>query len=49
MKKKYIKPSMEVVDYQAETALLAGSGDNSYWDPPGEPEEGCQSNWWCGK
>lgn len=49
MKKKYIKPSMEVVDYQADTALLAGSGDNPYWEPPGEPEEGCQSNWWCGK
>lgn len=49
MKKEYIKPTMEVVDYDMQTALLVGSGDNPYWKEPDEPEEGCQSNWWCGK
>lgn len=42
MKKKYIKPAMEVLSYDAQAALLAGSGD-SYWVPPDEPEEGCES------
>ena len=28
MKKKYIKPAMEVLSYDAQTALLAGSGDS---------------------
>lgn len=49
MKKEYVAPKMEVVDYDVKTQLLAGSGDNPYWEGPGEPEEGCQSNWWCGK
>jgi len=51
MKKQYIKPTMEVVTYASETALLAGSSEetNPYWEGPGEVEEGCQSNWWCGK
>ena len=47
MKKKYIKPAMEVLSYDAQAALLAGSGD-SYWVPPDEPEEGCESAWHCG-
>lgn len=47
MKKKYIKPAMEILSYDAQTALLAGSGD-SYWVPPDEPEEGCESAWHCG-
>lgn len=49
MKKKYIKPQMEVVEMQAETKLLAGSGSepgNPYWDPP-EDKEGCDTPWWC--
>jgi len=49
MKKQYVKPAMEVVEYDMQAALLAGSGDNPYWKEPDEPEEGCQSNWWCGK
>ena len=49
MKKSYVKPTMEIVAYDAQSALLAGSSDNPYWEGPGEPEEGCQSNWWCGK
>lgn len=51
MKKQYTKPTMEVVTYASETTLLAGSGEdtNPYWEGPGEVEEGCQSNWWCGK
>lgn len=51
MKKEYVAPKMEVVDYDVKTQLLAGSGEesNPYWEGPGEPEEGCQSNWWCGK
>lgn len=51
MKKSYVKPTMEVVSYDAQTSLLAGSSDesNPYWEGPGEVPEGCQSNWWCGK
>ncbi|MBO7210612.1 MAG: hypothetical protein J6V44_06365 [Methanobrevibacter sp.] len=50
MKKKvYIKPEMEIVNCESQTSLLAGSGENPYWIEPDEPEEGCQSNWWCGK
>lgn len=48
MKKEYVAPKMEVIDYDMNTPLLAGSG-NPYWEGPGEPEEGCQSAWWCGK
>lgn len=48
MKKAYTKPQMEVVSYSNEAPLLAGSGDNPYWEGPGETPEGCQSNWWCG-
>lgn len=49
MKKEYVAPKMEVVDYDVKTQLLAGSGeDNPYWEGPGEVPEGCQSNWWCG-
>lgn len=48
MKKTYVTPTMEVVSYDAQAALLAGSGD-SYWVPPNEPEEGCENPWWCGK
>jgi hypothetical protein len=30
MKKKYIKPAMEVLRYDAQAALLAGSGDSYF-------------------
>ena len=38
MKKSYVKPTMEVVSYDAQTSLLAGSSDesNPYWEGPGE-------------
>ena len=51
MKKEYVAPKMEVVDYDVKTQLLACSGEegNPYWEGPGEVPEGCQSNWWCGK
>ena len=29
---------------EAGTALLAGSGDDSYWVPP-EEKEGCETPW----
>lgn len=51
MKKEYTKPTMEVVEYDMKTQLLAGSSDepgNPYWEGPGETPAGCQSNWWCG-
>ena len=50
MKKEYVAPKMEVVDYNVKTQLLADSGEegNPYWEGPGEVPEGCQSNWWCG-
>lgn len=47
MKKKYKQPTIEIVDMKSDAALLAGSGD-SYWVPPDEPEEGCESAWHCG-
>ena len=49
MKKKYVKPQLELVEMPAETVLLAGSGSepgNPYWDPP-EEKEGCDTPWWC--
>jgi len=49
-KKPYTSPKMEVVNYEAETRLLAGSStedDDPYWKPPETPA-GCQSAWWCG-
>lgn len=46
--KKYIKPAMEVLSYDIQAALLAGSSDDPYWVPPDEPEEGCESAWHCG-
>lgn len=50
MKKKvYIKPEIEMVDCESQTSLLSGSGENPWWKEPPEPEEGCQSSWWCGK
>ena len=51
MKKQYMKPTMEVVTYDSETDVLTVSNGetNPYWGGPGEVEEGCQSNWWCGK
>lgn len=50
MKRKYIKPSMEILDTEVQSYLLAGSGEeNPWWKEPDPPEEGCQSSWWCGK
>lgn len=50
MKRKYIKPSMEILDTGVQSYLLAGSGEeNPWWKEPDLPEEGCQSSWWCGK
>ena len=42
MKKEYIKPQLEILDMEAGTALLAGSGDDPYWVPP-EEKEGCET------
>ena len=48
MKKEYIKPTMEVVDYDIQTALLAGFCEsNDFWKCP-EPEEGCDNPYWSG-
>lgn len=47
MKKEYIKPQMEIVAMESGEALLSGSGDNQWWKEPPEPEEGCESAWWC--
>lgn len=45
--KKYIKPKMEILDMGSQQQLLSGSSD-SWWVPPDEPEEGCESAWHCG-
>jgi len=47
MKKKYIKPNMEVMNMECGTQILSGSGD-SYWVPP-EEKEGCATPWHCDK
>ena len=47
MKKKYIKPTMNVVEMESDTVLLAGSGD--YDDHPGW-ENACSHGahkWFC--
>ena len=49
MKKKYIKPEIEIIEMGSETALLAGSGEENPWWKEPEAEEGCQNPWWCGK
>lgn len=49
MKKKYAKPVMDIIEMTSQTELLAGSGEDPWWKEPDEPEEGCQSAWWCGK
>ena len=49
MKKQYIKPQMEVIEYGVGAQLLAGSSEDPWWKEPDPPEEGCQSSWWCGK
>lgn len=49
MKKKYTKPTMEIMDMGSTQHLLAGSGeehDNPYWNPP-EDKPGCDTPWWC--
>jgi hypothetical protein len=45
--KKYTTPKMEILDMSDKTELLSGSND-SWWVPPDEPEEGCESAWHCG-
>lgn len=47
MKKKYVKPNMEVMSMECGEPILAGSGD-SYWDPP-KKDDDCENPWWCGK
>lgn len=32
MKKEYVKPKMEVVDYSSEAKLLSGSGEDLCWE-----------------
>ena len=40
MKKKYVKPSMEVYDLPAPTMLQVGSGGMNYLPTvPGQPED----------
>ncbi len=46
MRKTYVKPTMEIIDMGSHEQLLAGSGDNPYWEPP-EEKEGCETPWWC--
>ena len=49
MKKKYVKPTMEIMAMPSESALLAGSCEsNAFWKCP-EPEEDCESAWSCHK
>jgi hypothetical protein len=48
-KKKYTKPTMEIMEMGSTQHLLAGSGEepsNPYWDPP-EDKPGCDTPWWC--
>lgn len=47
MKKKYVKPTMEMLEMPCEGALLSGSSD-SWWKEPETPE-GCESAWSCHK
>lgn len=47
--KKYTTPKMEIVDMSRQNELLCASGPDCYWVDPPEPEEDCESNWWCGK
>ena len=46
MRKTYVKPTMEIVDMGSQELLVAGSGDNPYWEPA-EEKEGCETSWWC--
>ena len=50
MKRKYVKPEIEIIDAGIQSQLLSGSTgeENPWWKEP-EVEEGCQSAWWCGK
>lgn len=48
MRKTYVKPTMEILDLRSNEQLLAGSGDNTYLEPP-EEIEGCDTPWWCKK
>ena len=38
-KKEYVTPKMEVVEMECDTTLLAGSGDENWWDD--KPESVC--------
>ena len=49
MKKKYIKPQIDILDMETREALLSGSCEsNAFWKCP-EPEEGCDNPYWCDK
>ena len=45
MKKKYVKPEMEVMTMGMGMQILSASGDQ-WWVPP-EEKEGCDTPWWC--
>lgn len=48
-KKSYIKPEMEIVNFNEQTALLSASCEsNDFWKCP-EPVEGCDNPYWCDK
>lgn len=48
MKKKYIKPQMEIMDMELGQNLLAASCESDdFWKCP-EPQEGCDNPYWCG-
>lgn len=47
MKKQYVKPTMEILEADVQSQLLAGSSD-PWWKEPDPPEEGCESSWHCG-
>ena len=49
MKKKYIKPTMDIVEMETDTALLAGSSD-LFDDEPHGRENAClhgHHKWFC--
>ena len=50
MKKKYMKPSVRVIELQHKCQLLAGSGDPTrnvpWWDGEGDSRSGGDDRFW---
>lgn len=50
MKKKYVKPEMDIIEMTSQTELLAGSGDVFDDDEPHGRENAClhgHHKWFC--